>query len=182
MKFIALLITAILALPLKGCSNIVSSDSTVYLVIDFLPKSGGTGTVFIDMASRMAVIKETNLETLKERPPAPPEEGIEDQQSRESNVQLETEVLKLSAIQVDEIMQVLKSFEKEDYENQLNYDVLDGAAISIMHVNTENQVFKTELVNHMTINQRKLIEVVLAALEAQGSKNKEYLNYFRISK
>ncbi len=179
MRFIALMITTVLALPVKGCSDIILSDSTRYLVIDFFPATGENGTVFIDLSSSMVIISGANLKTIEKRPPAPPEEEIEGQQNEKSNISAKTEVLKLTVAQVNEIRQTLTDFEEGDYDNQLNNDVLDGAAVSIMHVNAENQFFKTDLVNQMTDNQRQLIDVVLNALVAQGSKNKEYLNYFR---
>lgn len=178
MRFIALMITAVLALPMKGCSDINLSDSTRYLVIDFFPATGENGTVFIDLSSRMVIVRGANLKTIEERP-APPGEEINGQQNEESNGSVKVEVLKLSVDQVNEIRQALTEFEEGDYDNQLNNDVLDGAAISIMHVNAENQFFKTDLVNQMTDNQRQLIDVVIKSLVVQSSKNKEYLNYFR---
>lgn len=178
MRFIVFLITAILGLPLKGWSDIISSDSTMYLVIDFYPRAGEKGTVFIDLSSRITIVRGANLQMAGERPPAPPGEEIEGRQDG-SDFRVEMEVLELSMSQSNEIRQVLTDFEEEDYDNQINNDVLDGAAISIMHVNAKNQFFKTDLVNQMTENQRQLINVVLKSLVAQGSRNKEYLNYFR---
>lgn len=162
----------------SSCQVTESADENEYLIVDFYSSRNEDiiASAVIDFNDRIIIVKNSALEGIIAKPPPP---GITEDQYRDRQDSLITEVFHVTKGEIDSIKNIIQEFGKEEYISKTDNIIYDGIGISLLEIRKNGkEFFVTRLVNDASEKHRRLFLSLVSTLIANGSKNAAFFKSF----
>lgn len=162
-----------------GNNKIAENDiETLILTVQTSKAESKPLNLILNLVTKNIIIYNAN--ELHSEVPPPPDSISSRIKSNNNFGSYETEILNLNPDEVDGIVDILKNFEKDDYDSSIK-TALDGTAITTSIFYSDNSMRKIILVNDSSNNQRKLFKHIFQILDSKTRQKNLIQKYYQVT-